>query len=173
MKYEDIPLFPRAYYEVDYDWGDIEHAIERYSKNYGLELDPDFQRAHVWTYAQQQAYIEYVLRGGEVGKNLTFVSKNWSHGNAGPLILVDGKQRLEAVRAFMRDEVTVFGRKKSEFIGHLRYYAGFKFRICDLSTREEILQLYLNINAGGTPHTKEELDKVRAMLNRQDAIMPM
>lgn len=100
----------------------------------------------------------------EVGKNLTFVSKNWSKSKPGPLILVDGKQRLEAVRAFMRDEVKAFGYKRSEFTGYLRYYAGFKFRICDLSTREEILQLYFNINAGGTPHTVAELDKVRAML---------
>ena len=29
-----------------------------------IDLDPDFQRPHVWTDAQQEAFIEHVLRGG-------------------------------------------------------------------------------------------------------------
>jgi len=35
--------------------------------------------------------------------------------------------------------------------------ADFLWCVCTLETREEMLQLYLNINAGGTPHSPEEL----------------
>ena len=70
-KYSDIELFPRAHYEVDVDW----HYLEAHLKNAledGLNLNPEFQRAHVWTREQQVAYVEYILRGGEVGRNITF-----------------------------------------------------------------------------------------------------
>jgi hypothetical protein len=36
----------------------------------------------------------------------------------------------------------------------------------DLKTEAEVLRWYLEINAGGTPHTEEELDKVRKMLKK-------
>ena len=133
-----------------------------------LNLDPDFQRAHVWTPAQQTAYIEYMLQGGEVGRNITFNHTGWGGSYRGTFEIVDGKQRIEAVRAFMRDEVTAFGRKFSEFEGRLNHTHNFRFRVTELQTRAEILRLYLNINAGGTPHTDEELDRVRALLAAEE-----
>lgn len=166
-KFSDIKLFPHAAYEIDVAWKDLEMVIKTYTERDGLNLDPEFQRAHVWTRAQQVAYVEYVLQGGEVGKNLTFNCPNWQTNlnDIGPYEIVDGKQRLEAVRAFMRDDFPAHGHLRSEYTDHIRYHIGnFKWRICSLETREEVLQLYLNINAGGTPHTKKELDRVRKLL---------
>ena len=40
----------------------------------------------------------------------------------------------------------------------------------DLQTREEVLQWYLELNSTGTPHTKKELDRVKALLNREREI---
>ena len=44
----------------------------------------------------------------------------------------------------------------------------FNFQVCQIENRADILRLYLNINAGGTPHTKEELDKVRVLLKQAE-----
>lgn len=164
--FQDIPQFPTAHYQIDVDWGMLELTIKRFVEKDGLILEPDFQRAHVWTKKQQIAFVEYQLQGGEVGKNLTFNCPGWMHTitKVRPYEIVDGKQRLEAVRAFLRGDVPVFGHKFSEYSGHLRIFHSFKWRICTLETREEVLQLYLNINAGGTPHTQQELAKVRKML---------
>jgi hypothetical protein len=41
-----------------------------------------------------------------------------------------------------------------------------------METRKETLQLYLNINAGGTPHTQEELNQVRVLLAAEQALTP-
>lgn len=41
-----------------------------------------------------------------------------------------------------------------------------RINVNDLKTRDEVLQWYIDINAGGTPHTKEEIERVRAMLSR-------
>ena len=164
--FQDSPQFPHANYSVDVDWHYLEQHIARAIKDDGLDLNPSYQRAHVWKVEQQIAFVEYQLQGGEVGKNLTFNCPGWMYSidKIGPYEIVDGKQRLEAVRAFLRDDIPAFGHKFSEYTGHLRMFHSFKWRVCTLETRAEVLQLYLNINAGGTPHTKQELDKVRKML---------
>jgi hypothetical protein len=166
-KWKDIPQFPRAHYEVDVSWDFVEWHLGKWRESYGLALDPDYQRAHVWTEAQQIAYVEYVLAGGEVGKNITWNCMGWgSLDRTGPMELIDGKQRLEAVRAFMRGDLEVYGRRYVDGDA-LRWSAGFKWRVCSLSTRADVLRLYLNINAGGTPHTPDEIERVRALLEHE------
>lgn len=175
-KFNDIPQFPRAHYEVDVAWRYLESTLEDWSQTVdgkgGLDLSPDYQRTHVWTRAQQAAYVEYQLRGGEVGRQIVWNSPDWGRGYERVTELVDGKQRLEAVRAFHRDEFPVFGSLFSEYTDKITNLLTFKFRVCSLETREEILQLYLNINAGGTPHTKDELDRVRALLAEARGELP-
>jgi len=169
--WDSIPMFPRANYEIDVGWGYLERQIEHFVESYGLDLDPDYQRAHVWKKSQQVAYLEYVLKGGEVGRNITFVCKDWNGDNK-DFALLDGKQRLEAVRQFMAGKLRVFpdharpeGYCFTDFSGHFRWIThNFKFRVVECATKADILRLYLNINAGGTPHTKKELDKVSEML---------
>lgn len=57
MKFADIPQFPKAHYSIDQGWVTLEDLIARWEKSHGLNLDPDFQRAHVWTREQQIAYV--------------------------------------------------------------------------------------------------------------------
>jgi len=169
MNYKDIPKFPRAYYTVSMPWNYVESNIEEWQNDYSLNLNPDFQREHVWTPEQQVRYIEYCLQGGEVGKVITFNCPGWMRSNPGEIQLLDGKQRIEAVRSFFRDETQPFGYKYSEIEGRFPWGdVMFIWQICRLETRAEVLQLYLNINAGGTPHTSEELDRVRALLNKEN-----
>ena len=138
-RFADIPQFPTAHYEVDVGWDYLEEHLENYAA-YDLQLDPDFQRAHVWTRAQQIAYTEYTLMGGEVARNVTFNCPGWG-GRArqvGPMQLVDGKQRIEAARAFMRDEFPAFGHLRSEYVDRLDIVRmRFRFRICALESRAE------------------------------------
>lgn len=75
--YWDIPAFPRAHYEIDVSWDFLEQNIAWFQKDYGLDLDPDFQRAHVWTVDQRRRYVEYQLQGGEVGSTLIFNHTAW------------------------------------------------------------------------------------------------
>lgn len=174
MNFKDIPQLPRAHYEIDVSWLYVREQLAHYEKDTGLNLNPVYQRAHVWSKNQQRAYIEYCLMGGEVARVLTFNSVNWQHGATMPGVveLIDGKQRLQAVLDFLDDKIFIFGGNRcSKITGRMRdFNAGFKFRICTLKTRVEILQLYLNINAGGTPHTNRELNKVRKMLAEELAL---
>lgn len=106
MDYSDIQRFTRsASYTVDHQLGYLEQAIESYVQEDGLDLDPDFQRAHVWTEAQQIAFMEYLLRGGTSGRDIYTNCPGWQMGSRkGPYVLVDGKQRLTAVLRWLRSE---------------------------------------------------------------------
>lgn len=169
-KFSNIIQLPSAHYEITVGWDYLERHIEHQQNPQDgaiLNLDPDFQRAHVWTQEQQIAYVEYILMGGDVGRNLTFNCVGWMEDWRGPYEIVDGKQRLEAARAFLRNDFKAFGHYYKEYTDKLRITkVFFNWRVCSIKNRAEILQLYLNINAGGTPHTKKELDKVRKMLNK-------
>jgi ribosome modulation factor len=171
-KWYKIPQFPRAHYEVDVEWGYLESCLDRWGKQIdgkgGLDMSPEYQRDHVWTREQQVAYVEYVLAGGEVGRNITWNSPDWMGSWERPTELVDGKQRIEAVRSFLRGEFPAYG-KRSEPGDRFDLHCGFRFRVCALSERADVLRLYLNINAGGTPHTASEIERVRMLLAAAEA----
>lgn len=170
-RFQDIPQFTSwGGYRVNVGWGFLEQNLELLSNGYGLDLDPDFQRGHVWTEAQQVAYVEYILRGGKAARDLLFNCPDFNRSPTGPVSIVDGKQRLEAVRRFMRDEIRAFGSLRSEFTDSMRLTGpDFVFHVNSLMTRAEVLAWYLDLNTGGTPHTDEEIKRVRLLLASEQA----
>lgn len=170
MNFKDIPKMTRqANYSVNVSWDYLQDCLERWTnqkKTAKLDMDPDFQRAHVWTREQQIAYVEFKLRGGSGSNVILFNCKRRMGVFSGPFVLVDGKQRIEAVLAFLRGDIPAFGHYFSEFEGRVPSNVDFVFQVNDLDTREQVLQWYLELNTSGTPHTKEEIEKVCRMLER-------
>jgi uncharacterized protein with ParB-like and HNH nuclease domain len=155
----------------------MEHQIKGYaddaeSMGMTFELDPDFQRNHVWSREKQVRFVEFILRGGTSALNIYFNCPGWqacSHVEGGRFVLVDGKQRLEAVRAFLRGDFPVCGHYFAEFTDRLPLHARFSVHINNLPTDAEVLQWYLDLNDGGVVHTTEEIARVRAMLEAEKA----
>lgn len=169
-RFRDIPQFPYGNYAVDVSWDFLREHLKHHVEDYNLDTDPDFQREHVWTREQQISYVEFILRGGQSGRDLLLNCPNW-HSVArdlGNYVLVDGKQRLTAVLAFLNNELPAFSYFHRDFTDKLTMSGpSFKWRIASLDTRAEILEWYLAFNSGGTVHTKKELDRVRAMLEEE------
>lgn len=175
MKYEDIKQFTSpAHYMVTQSWEYLESTLDNYADRtgiagcLGLDLDPDFQRGHVWSVDKQIAYVEFCLKGGDSSRDILFNHPNWQGSYVGQMTLVDGKQRLEAVRKFLRNELPVFGHTIEQFENPRRVLISsncyFNFKVNNLETREELLQWYLDLNSGGVVHTTEEIDKVKKLL---------
>lgn len=167
---KDIPQFiGDGRYAIDVMLGDLPHTIEEYEKEYNLDLNPDFQRGHVWTAEQQSAYIEFVLRGGKSGLDLYFNHPTWMNSFEGQMVCVDGLQRITAIRKFFNDEVPVFGGYVASQIDGVRRSMKYNVRIHinSLPTRKEVLRWYIEFNDGGTPHSKEEIDRVRALMDAE------
>ncbi len=168
MNFDEIKPYTRdAGYYVDVPLDRLEANLQRYVEKYGCNLDPDFQRPHVWTDEQQIRYVEHLLRGGRTGRDILFNCVGWTRGDIKDFVLVDGKQRLHALIRFLHDEIPVFGHKRSEITGFMRSHHGVKFHVNDLDTRAEVLRWYLDFNTGGTVHTPEEIARVRALLEAE------
>lgn len=171
IKFKEIPQFTRsANYRVNSRWDHCMETLEEWQTERlaPLNLDPDFQRAHVWSREQQIRYVEYKLRGGYGADQIQFNCVGWQGSYKGPFVLVDGKQRIEAVRVFLNDEFKVFVQYfYSDFEDTLDWKCDFVLCVNDLKTRAEVLQWFLDLNSTGTPFTENELDKVRDLLEKE------
>jgi hypothetical protein len=166
MKFSDIrKKTPDSGYAVTCALDALPAMIVRYEKNFNLELNPDFQRGHVWTRDQQIAYVENLLSGGVLSNVVRFNHPNWQGSYEGQMVCVDGLQRLSAATLFLADQLPAFGHLYSEFEGQLPREAQFTISVNSLKTRKEVLQWYLELNAGGTPHASEEIIRVRELLS--------
>lgn len=167
MKFTDIPRFTEpAHYYINISWDFIEEALVRYIKVYDLQIDPDFQREHVWIQDQQERYVEFMLMGGSGAEKIQFNCNGWQGNWKGPMVLVDGKQRLNAIRLFLDNKLKVFGHTLLEFEDWKRAIRDIDliFHINNLKTKAQVIQWYLDLNFGGTPHTKEERARVQKLL---------
>ena len=59
----------------------------------------------------------------------------------------------------------MFGSYFSEYEDRINITdAAMYLNVNDLKTEREVLQWYVDMNAGGTPHTSGEIEKVRKMI---------
>jgi len=181
MNLKDIPQMTNAgNYQVNVDWEYLLHWIDKHLQSGRgsaiLDLNPDFQRGHVWNVKQQRKYVEYKMKNGPGADVIYFNCIGWMDDFRGPFVIVDGLQRLTAVTKFMKNKLRVFkglsddkvGFIHSDFIGLMRLMRGCEFiiNVNNLKNRKEVLTWYLEMNSGGTPHTKKELNKVKELLKK-------
>jgi hypothetical protein len=166
--FRDIPAFTqRGVYEIDVSWVCVDSTMATWATDQLVDTDPDYQRAHVWTPEQQVRYVEYIMRGGYAAREIYWNCTTWGSGWNTPVELVDGKQRLEAVRRFMRNEIPAFGHVASNWDVLDMMTCRMRWYVNDLKTRREVLQWYLDLNSGGVVHTSTELDRVRELLDKE------
>ena len=174
-KFKDIPQFiSDGAYQVNYPLTSLIRFIEEEIETMGLQLNPNFQRGHVWTEKQQIAWLEYHLRGGKSGNTIYFNNPFWHRvnppepGEYSDYVCVDGLQRITAAQRFIHDEIKVFGSYFSEYEDKLRLVNNntIVLNVNDLKTEKEVLQWYIDMNAGGTPHSSEEIQRVREMIEK-------
>lgn len=162
--------FLDATYAIDVEFRQLMETLESWRKSPGLDLSPDFQRSHVWTDRQREAFILHLLQGGRQGREIYFAGHGWSYKSDAaetPLVIVDGKQRLESVTRWIKDELPVLGAVRSQWTGVERLSeCRLKLAIADVD-RAGALRWYLALNEGSTPHTEDELEKVRELLRKE------
>lgn len=168
--FKEIPQFTReGSWQCDFD---IEHIVKWVNdeiKEEGLQLNPNFQRGHVWMEEQQIAFLEYFFRGGKSGLIVYFNKPDWNNrvedGAYNDFVCVDGLQRITAIMRFVNNEIPIFGSYFKEFTDKPRMSQTLKINVNDLKTEKEVLQWYVDMNAGGTPHTESEINRVKQMID--------
>lgn len=169
---------PRATFDVMFGGhGSLEHQLLSLRRDWNLNLEPDFQRGHVWSDAQRHLFIEGIFNHTVTPTQniIQFNCPHWDHIPAPgtsdlpeEMQIVDGLQRLTAIRKFLQGEVKPFGMTYEELLQtdfspkSPRY--SVKFAVHTFQTREQLLDFYLRINSGGIAHSQSELDRVAGLL---------
>ena len=153
-------------YRFDMQLNGLNDKVNFWIKEDNLELIPNFQRGHVWTPQQRISFVEFILKGG-ITNPIIFNHPGWMSTFKGNFVCVDGLQRLTALNLFLDNKLIVFGdhyRSEIEGIESLLKSIMLKVYINDLKTDNEVIEWYLELNSGGTQHSKEDLDKARSCM---------
>lgn len=139
-----------------------------------FDLNPDFQRGHVWDLKRQIAFIEAFLRGVAPATFRFNCPDYGERSRTGDLpehdfLCIDGLQRITAILAFLRGEFAIFGDKtlealKASSFDLTRPNYAVEFLVYDLRTRRDLLQFYRDLNAGGIAHTDKEIARIDALI---------
>lgn len=145
-----------------------------YDKNGNKQF---YQRDYVWTLKDNQALISSIYEGIECGKILVR-KRSWKTlekmqaGGETELSfndIVDGKQRLNAIRLFIKGE---FPDDRGNYYGDLSFAAQNEFvehqlfsyaEMSDTSTDEDVLKQFLKMNFSGIPQSPEHIEYVRKL----------
>lgn len=156
-------LTPECNYRVDVAIASVPHFLEQY----GVNLDPDYQRGYVWTKLQKQKFVGAVLQNNASIPIFWFNTLDIKSAE-----VVDGKQRLNAIMGWLNHEYEAicpcgetFWYGAADVIAHrnLDMMTTLKMHFVKLP-RLEVLKFYLSLNSGGTVHKPKDLDKVRALI---------
>lgn len=171
MKWNEIPKFKEFGMLNPEQIGFVGYVkrVQDEIKTMDLQLMPDFQRGHVWTEEQQIAYVEFFLKGGKNGRDFYY------NLNDKEYVCVDGLQRTIALTRFVNNEIKVLGQYFDEFEFNnylVKYQPSAEFAVNiyrnNLSDKKEILEWYVDMNSGGTPHSNEEIDRVKRMIEDKE-----
>jgi len=139
-----------------------------------------YQRPFVWKLKEKQLLIESIYQGIDCGKILVRL-RGWGENTRlakagetelGWRDLVDGKQRLEAVRGFIMDELKdMHGNYFSDlswasqhrFTNHQLFsYAEMPEETKDI----DVIRQFLKLNFAGVPQSKEHIEFVKSLSKR-------
>lgn len=171
MKFKDIKQFPNIHYRVNIPLAYIPEKIKEWQdkrKGWRLEINPDFQRGNVWNKEQKIKYLEYLFKNPTSGKEIYFNHPKWMGSWEGDFVLVDGLQRLTSVIEFLNNKIKVYDTYYKDYEDKLPIDLDLVFNVVTLGTRKEVLKWYLDFNSCGTSHSKEELDKVKNLLQQEN-----
>lgn len=137
--------------EITADLTDIQAIVKR-----GMDLAPTYQRGSVWSAKQREDFMGHLLQGGEM---MPLVVQRVP--DSGQSEMVDGKQRTEAILAWLEGEVgarmddgTLLFRHEVE--GPLQRIT-FKIKYVNMPW-DDRKRFYVRFNSSGTPHTVAQLE---------------
>lgn len=132
----------------------------------GVDFDVDYQREHVWELSDKVALIDSIFNNIEIGK-FVFVQRDF--GVKGKLYeIVDGKQRLTALKEFYEDRFMYKGYffselnpvNKNKFESH-----NIAYGYLENPDRRAIFETFIKLNTTGRPMKNKDIEKVKKLLN--------
>lgn len=134
----------------------------------GVDFDVDYQRDHVWKLEDKVALIDSIFNNIDIGK-FVFVQRDWNVKDQFYEI-IDGKQRLSALREFYEDRFKYKGfyfselspLDKHKFLDH-----GITYGYLENPSKEAIFETFIKLNTCGKPMAKKHIDHVKELLDEE------
>lgn len=125
---------------------------------------PPWQRPEVWTLSQKRRFVEGIFLGLGTGTYVVNGSDYAADGTPlrGSGWLLDGQQRLSALRDFVERGLEIFeGTTWSSLTRgeQLRRFMNVPFpchELCYVADESVLMDIYDRLNFGGTPHTASQ-----------------
>lgn len=157
------PMSERNDYNISQMNTDIDSLLSRFY-HAGVTDNQEYQRDYCWTVEQKRTLIDSIMQNVDIGK-FTFVKRDY--GFQGPLYeIVDGKQRLKAIRDFYEGRFMWRGCTYADLNPtDQHHFDCFKVVLCDTTelSKKDALRLFLKLNVCGVPQSTEHLEKVSKM----------
>lgn len=144
----------------------IEHLLFDYH-NFGIEMDPDYQRGYVWSDDDKEALLDSIFNNIDIGKFVLVRLEGEDYErNKMSYEILDGKQRLNTIVEFYENRLSYKGVYYNDLSLEDRYYfKNHHISLAEIDTcdKKTILTHFLMLNQTGRSMDKEHLDKVKAM----------
>jgi hypothetical protein len=129
---------------------------------------PPWQRPEVWEAPRKRAFIEGIFLGLGTGTYVHHEAEMNPNGQMKPMSgwLIDGQQRISAIRDFVNDEIAIFnGIRFSDMTPveqRVRFlHVVFPSHEIPYQQDEQLLkELYRRLNFGGIAHTEQDAQRL-------------
>jgi len=131
---------------------------------------PDYQRDYVWEKERYQSYIK-TLADGRMPAAPVFIDTRNKDNHTWEII--DGKHRIKAILDFVNNKLEVDGvYYKDMDIAERRSFDMIIIPTYDVRSisKEEVIQLYLDLNFAAVPHTGQDREKAENILEALEVI---
>lgn len=154
----------------NYQQRDLISLLNMMVREYGIDLEPEYQRGNVWSNLQKYNLIDSVFRNIDIGK-FAVIKRPWGSNPNIPdtpklYEMLDGKQRLTALFEYYTGRFMYKGTYYYEL--HPRDQSHFKHYTISYAessplTKEQKYRYFLKLNTTGTPVDKNHLKKVKEL----------
>ena len=153
-----------------YQQREMNSLLMKMVDEFGIDLNPEYQRDLVWTDDQKYELIESIFRHIDIGK-FVVIRRPWGDDPMIPLTpklyeMFDGKQRLTAIWEYFTGRFQYKGKYFYELHprdqNHFKYY-NISYAEINPLTKEQKYRYFLKLNTNGTPISKEHMEKVKKL----------
>ena len=153
-----------------YQQRDMISLLQMMFKDYGIDLEPEYQRGNVWNDQQKYNLIDSIFKNVDIGK-FTIIRRPWGPDGNKPLTpklyeMLDGKQRLTAVYEYYIGRFMYKGKYFYELHGrdqnHFKHFT-INWAETEPLTKEQKYRYFLKLNTTGTPVDENHINKVREL----------
>lgn len=131
---------------------------------FGTNINPEYQRDHVWEEADKIALIDAIFNGIDIGK-FVFIHNGYTEDYMYDVL--DGKQRFTAICDFFENRFPYKGKFFNELsVRDQNLFRNFSISCAEVRniSRKQAMEYFVRLNSNGRIMDSAHLDKVRAMI---------